>query len=181
MSINAQKIKSWLKKYPVIAVCGMVSLVLLITSYLRSGLLAEQLAELEKYSNESSKHQANISNAAQLQDQFSFLVQANKAVRDRALTIDGLAQNLQYFYRLEADVGIKYLDLRPGSRPAADSKLVYVPLNYIVSVQGNFSQIISFLRRLEQGSYFCRINTVVASGSDSTVTLNLNLDLLGVQ
>jgi len=53
-------------------------------------------------------------------------------------------------------------------------------LNYLVIVQGDFTQIITFLKRLEQGAYFCRINTAVASASGSNVTLNLNLDLLGI-
>jgi Tfp pilus assembly protein PilO len=179
MSIKTQALIGGLKKYPLLVISALVALVLLGTLYSRSGLIEAQQEELDKYLAESSRHRANIANAAQLQDQLNFLIQANKAVKDRALTAEGLAQNLQYFYRLEADVGIKYLDLRPGSKYTGKSS-IYVPLNHIVNVQGSFTQIITFLRRLEQGVYFCRINTASASSNGDVVTLNLNLDLLGV-
>jgi len=179
MSINTQALIGGLKKYPLLVISALMTLVLLGTLYARSGLIEAQQEELNKYLAEGSRHRANILNAAQLQEQLDFLIQANKAVKDRALTAGGLAQNLQYFYRLEAEVGIKYLDLRPGSRFSGKSS-VYVPLNHIVNVEGSFTQIITFLRRLEQGAYFCRINTASASSNEDVVTLNLNLDLLGV-
>jgi hypothetical protein len=179
MSIKTQALIGGLKKYPLLVISAVVALVLLGALYSRSGLIEAQQEELDKYLAESSRHRANIANAAQLQDQLNFLIQANKAVRDRALTAEGLAQNLQYFYRLEADVGIKYLDLRPGSKYTGKAS-TYVPLNHIVNVQGSFTQIITFLRRLEQGVYFCRINSASAASNGDIVTLSLNLDLLGV-
>jgi hypothetical protein len=179
MSINAQTLVGGFKKYPLLVASALMTLVLLGVLYSRSGLIDAQQQELDKYLTEGSRHRANISNAAQLQEQLDFLIQANKAVRERALTAEGLAQNLQYFYRLESEVGIKYVDLRPGSRFSGKSS-TYVPLNHIVNVRGSFTQIITFLRRLEQGVYFCRINTAFASRDGDFVTLNLNLDLLGV-
>jgi hypothetical protein len=182
MSINAQVITGGLKKYPVLAISGLIVLMLLAVLYFRSDLIEAQQIEFDKYSLESARYRANIANYVQLQEQLNFLTQANKIIRDRALTVDGLAQNLQYFYRLEAEIGIKYLDLRPGTRAPGGRKAVpYVPLNYIVNVQGDFAQVMTFLRRLEQGAYFCRVNSAVASGRDSSVTLNLNIDFLGVQ
>ncbi len=182
MSINAQVITGGLKKYPILVISGLLVLIFLAILYFRSDLIDTQQAELDKYSIESGRYRANIASSAQLQDQLNFLVQANSAIRDRALTVDGLAQNLQYFYKLEAEFGIKYLDLRPGARAGVVGKAdSYVPLNYIVNVQGSFVQVMSFLRRLEQGAYFCRINSAVASARDSSVTLNLNIDFLGVQ
>jgi len=179
MSINTQALIGGFKKYPLLVISVLMTLVLLGILYARSGLIEAQQAELNKYLAEDSRHRANISNTAQLQEQLDFLIQANKAVKDRALIAGGLAQNLQYFYRLEAEVGIKYLDLRPGARFSGKSS-TYVPLNHIVNVQGSFTQIITFLRKLEQGVYFCRINSALASSDGDVVTLNLNLDLLGV-
>lgn len=181
MSSNSKTIIGGLKKYPVLVVSGMISVVLLTTLYFRSDLLAAQQIELDKNTVESNRHRANIVYASQLQEQLNFLMDANKAVKDRALLVGGLGQNLQYFYRLESEVGIKYIDLRPNARtPVVAQSAVYVPLNYTVNVQGDFLQIITFLKRLEQGAYFCRINSAVAASSGSSVTLNLNLDLLGV-
>jgi hypothetical protein len=178
MSIDAQSLKVGIKKYPILIICGIVALVLLITLYLRSDLIAAQQAELDKYTGEGNRYRANIADSAQLGEQLEFLVQANNAVKARSLTAQGLAQNLQYFYRLETEVGIKYLDLRPGGRTATKSGS-YEPLNYIVSIQGDFVQAITYLRHLERGAYFCRINSASASKNGAVITLNLNLDLLG--
>jgi hypothetical protein len=111
-----------------------------------------------------------------------YLVRANKAVFDRALKSDALAQNLQYFYRLESEAGVKYSDLRPSGKPVIKGKVVptYIPLNYAVTVTGEFSHVIKFLRQLEQGEYFCRITSATASGTGQNATINLNLDILGV-
>ena len=123
----------------------------------------------------------NVTNSAQLQEQLDFLFQANQAVKARALSAEGLAENLQYFYKLESELGIKYRDLRPGNRAATSKQATYVPINYTVSIEGSFADIIIFLKHLEQGAYFCRIVSASASGSESKVSLSLNLDLLGIK
>ena len=186
MSIDSKSLFAGIKKYPVVAVSGLISLVLLLALYFRGGKIDEQQIELARVSAESERYRSNISNAAQLQEQLAFLIQANDAVKNRAMDIEGLAQNLQYFYRLELETGVKYSDLRPAAKPPVRGAAtkgpapVYVPLNYIVNVQGDFPQIILFLRRLEQGVYFCRVNSAVASNTGTGLTLNLNLDLLGI-
>ena len=177
MSIDAQTIKVGFKKYPILVICGALVIALIVVLYSRADLLAAQQAELDKYTTEGKRYRANVQNAVQLQEQLNFLIQANDAVKNRSLTAEGLARNLQYFYRLENEVGIKYLDLRPGGR--SGKAAIYLPLNYIVSIEGNFAQVIAFLRHLEQGEYFCRINSASASKNGTTITLNLNLDLLG--
>lgn len=184
MSLTAQKVVMGAKKHPVLVLCIIVSLLLLAVIYFRAGLITEQQAKLDELTKQGARYRTNISNAAQLQEQLNFMIKANEAVKARALPVDALAVNLQYFYRLEAEVGVKYLDLRPGSRtettPAKAEKRSYVPINYILAVQGTFAQIITFLKNLEQGAYFCRITNASASNSDDIVTINLSLDLLGV-
>jgi hypothetical protein len=54
-----------------------------------------------------------------------------------------------------------------------------VLLNYIVTIQGTYDQILTYLRHIEGGGYFARINTAASTGSGSLLTVNLNLDLLG--
>ncbi|MFA6961314.1 MAG: hypothetical protein WC205_11230 [Opitutaceae bacterium] len=183
MSINAQTLTAGIKKYPILLGAGLISLALILVLYFRSGLQEAKQAELDKYSSDVARYRSNISNSAQLQEQVDFLIKANAAVKDRAFASNTLALNLQYFYRLESEVGIKYLDLRPGgkSAPIGGKGGTYVPLNYVVTIQGTFAQAITYLRHLEQGEYFCRVNTMSASGGDSSVTLNLNIDLLGIQ
>jgi hypothetical protein len=171
-----------LRRYPLLFACGAIALILLGVLYMRSDLIAAQQEELDKYSAEGRRYRSNIANGAQMQEHLDYLVQANKAVADRALKAGALAQNLQYFYRLESETGVRYIDLRPSGKPAAKGKVapIYVPLNYVVTVTGTFPQVIRFLRQLEHGEYFCRITAATASGTGGLATINLNLDILGV-
>lgn len=185
MSIDKRTLATGIKKYPILVVSGIISAILLTTLYVRSDLADIKQAELDKLAAEGNRYRANIANSAQLKEQLEFLIQANNAVKERAFKAESMALNLQYFYRLESETGVKYLDLRPGSRSepgkaAPKSAGTYIPLSYVVNVQGDFTQIVTFLKRLEQGVYFCQINSAQATGGGSSITLNLNLDLLGV-
>jgi hypothetical protein len=181
MSIDTQAIVTRVKKYPILVICAGLSILFSALLYFRSDLAAQQQVELDKVTEAGKRYRSNVGNSVQLQEQLDFLIQANQAVRARALNAEGLAENLQYFYRLESEVGVKYRDLRPGNPVAAAKQAAYVPINYTVNIDGSFAQIITFLKHLEQGAYFCRITSASASGGDTTVSLNLNLDLLGVK
>ncbi len=186
MKIDPRVLLGALRRYPVLCAAVLISILLATICFYRADTLIDQQAELEKLQAESSFFRANIANSSQLQQQVDFLAQAKVAIAKRAFRAESLPLNLQYFYKLETDVGIKYLDLNPtGRTPAAATKqgagVSYIPLNYRVSVQGSFNQIITYLRCLEQGAYFCRINSASVLSSGSSVTLNLDLDLLGIQ
>ena len=182
MKIDSQVLIGALRKYSVLSVAVLICIPLAAVCFYRFDAIIEQQAELEKVQAVSSLYRANVVNASQLQQQVDFLVQAKAAIAKRAFRTESLPLNLQYFYKLETDVGVKYLNLNPTGRAAAASKSGgYIPLNFSVSVQGSFHQIITYLRCLEQGAYFCRINSASVLSSGSTVTLNLDLDLLAIQ
>jgi len=183
MKIDSQVLIGALRKYPVLSVAVLICIPLAAVCFYRSDAIIEQQAELETVQAKSSLYRANIVNASQLQQQVDFLIQAKAAIAKRAFRAESLPLNLQYFYKLETDVGVKYLNLNPTGRSAAAAAKSggYIPLNYSVSVQGSFHQIITYLRCLEQGAYFCRINSASVLSSGSSVTLNLDLDLLAIQ
>ena len=175
-----------LRRYPVLSAVMLLCIPLAAIGFYRSDAIIEQQAELERLQVESSLYRSNIANSSQLQQQVDFLAQAKAAIAKRAFRAESLPLNLQYFYKLETDVGVKYLNLNPTGRTAAaavkpSATNSYVPLNYSASVQGSFQQIITYLRCLEHGAYFCRINSASVLSSGSSVTLNLDLDLLGIQ
>lgn len=177
--MNAQSIQTLVKKYPLPTICAAACMILFAVLYLRFDLISAQQEELDALSKKNSKQLANISGGARLDEQLAYLVDANKAVRARSLPVGGLAQNLQYFYKIESELGLKYSDVRPVAKPVAGKDAIYVPLAYTLSVETDFANTIALLRRLERGEFFCRINSLNASRSGGGVNLNVNLDLLG--
>ena len=89
MSVDAKaSFVALLRKYPILFVCGTITVVLLALLYMRSDLISAQQAELDNYVAQGKRYHTNIANASQLQAQLDYLVRANKAVVDRALKSD---------------------------------------------------------------------------------------------
>lgn len=178
MITNAE-LGALVKKNPIVAICGVLSLAILVGMYLRAGVMDEKNLDLEKKSTDGARYTQNVTNAVQLKEQHDALVAANEAIEARTIRASNLGINQQYFYKLESDSGVKLLELRQGARvtPAANAK--YSPLGYSLTAQGDFTQIVSFLRALENGTHYCRVITASCTGGRrGPVTLTLNLELL---
>lgn len=192
--MNLETIKGIVKKYPVGSGAITVGLITLIALVVRFFDVASTEEEHDKAGAEGQKLTANISHAAQLAEQTQVLEEANNGIMSRLVNPSDLAINLQYFYKLEAETGVKLLDTRPvDTRPGVRSaaKGMYTPVQYVVSMQGGYSRILTFLRKLEHGTYFCRvINSSCSSASGeqekpgaekgaNEMVMSLTVELLG--
>jgi hypothetical protein len=185
MSLDTKALLVLVKKNPILSSCGLISLILFVAIYARSGLGSQLQAELDQKSAEGKRYHANLTNSAQLSNELQVVTEANRIVRERSINPADLAKNLQYFYRIEAETGVKFTDLRQlgagnsSSTGAKRAGAVYVAVNYTMSVSGDFPKIIAFLKNLEQGAHFYRLNSMTASVTGAGTTLVLNVDLLG--
>ncbi|HTZ20040.1 MAG TPA: hypothetical protein VMC06_04090 [Opitutaceae bacterium] len=187
MAISNEQVIAFIKKNPIGIGCGALCLVLVAAMYYRSDLLPAAETELDQQSIEAERLASNLKNATQLQEQLDAMVVAGKQVEARLVQPGDLAKNQQYFYKLEADTGTK-IDCRQNALPAAkERKTLYLSVPYTVNVQGDYSQILSFLRQLESGAHYCRVLTATlvsggtgaGEGAENPLTLNLNIELLG--
>ena len=184
-------IKITAKKYPLGTVAAAVLLVMTAVYFLRSSNMADMKAALEENTQEAQRHVTNISYAARLEDHLQALENANRVISGRLVNPQDLAVNLQYFYKLEAETGVKLIDTRPASNASrAPIKGGYKPVQYAVSLQGSYAHVLTFLRRLEQGNYYCSVVSANCnpaqeeSGSDKKtaapeVVLSLTVEILG--
>lgn len=180
------------KKYPLRWVLAVVMVALLGAGYYRYSGIADIEESLAQKSTEGERLKANLANSALLKEQVDALDADLQQVNDRLVRAEDLAKNLQYFYKLEAETGVKLTDLRQlplGQAPKGQGG-AFTPVPYAVSVRGNFAQLIAFIRRLETGAFFCRLNIVsfsrngageqtASGGEGNLLNLTLNLDLLG--
>lgn len=178
---------SFLKKQPITLGCALLSVILIGGIVYRRDAVPAAAAEVEDRTTKGERLSANLTNSAHLTEQREALVQANAAVSGRLVRAGELSKNLQYFYRLEAETGTKYTDLKqlPTAAKLAPGTS-YQPVPYSVTVEGNYFQLVTFLRRLENGVHFCRVmNSTLSRAGNSELlqnqqlTLNLNLELLG--
>ena len=186
MSIKNEDVVSALKKYPVIFACGLLSVAILLAIYYRGDVVPAATTELETKTVLSDRLKANLVNSAQLAEQRDALVAANAAIAARLIRASELAKNQQYFYRLEAETGTKYKDLKqlPPTPTIKGGGNAYVAVPYSLVVEGGYSQLLNFMRRLEGGAPFCRVSSVnltreTSELSNPLLVLTLSIELLG--
>ncbi|MBL9208523.1 MAG: hypothetical protein JNN01_25800 [Opitutaceae bacterium] len=186
MSIKNEDVVSALKKYPLIFTCALVSAITMVAIYYRRDEMPVATAALDEKSSLSERLKLNIVNSAQLAEQRDALIAANAAVAARLIKASELAKNQQYFYRLEAETGTKYKDLKqlPPTPSIKGGSNAYVAVPYTLVVEGGYSQLLSFMRRLENGSPFCHVSSAnlareTSDISNQLLVLNLSIELLG--
>lgn len=182
MSIQTKDLVAALKRRPLLCICGALVLGFGLTLYFRLGVAdasRERLAEREK---EFQRLTNNTKFSAQLDTQLQALRNANATIAAGALHVGELARNQQLFFRLEAETGVKLLDLRqlPAPAPAKGAAATYVSIPFSLTVKGTYDQLIDFLQRLDRGATLSRVSTgSIARPSDGTQALSLSVELIG--
>ena len=188
MTILSKDIEAFLKRYPIAIGCGLLTAFLLVGSYIRSDRASEVATQLKDAEEQGKGILREIRDGANLSEQYETLVGHIKELESRLVVSSERARNQQYFYRLESETGVKEISLQPGARSTGTqrgTKPLLAGIGYAISVQGDYHQILNFLGRLESGHHFYRMITASVSragqrGSAATITLTLNLELLGL-
>lgn len=190
MAISNEQVVAILKKNPVVTVAVIVSVGLVATLYFRGDMIPAANAKLAERTAEGQRLSANIKNSTQLPEQLSRVTAATKEADSRLVRVGQLASNLQYFYKLEAETGVKFLDLRQTTEPSRAAKTGKIPVGFTLTLQGDYPLVFDFLRHVESGAHYCRVKSAnltpfdqgaLTGGLRSDATkLTLNLELLGV-
>ena len=194
MAISNQQAVALLRKYPVPVACILICLGLIFFAYYRMDEIASSESKLQDRTLYAERLLQNIKNANQLKQQVDALSAAQSKIDGRLLRASSLASNLQYFYKLETETGIKLLDLRQGiidPENKAKKTASYITIPFTVTVEGDFSHLLSFLRSLEYSPHFCSFQSVViasapvASGVSEDgaplMQLSLRIEFLGTK
>jgi Tfp pilus assembly protein PilO len=182
-----------IKKQPIAFACGLIALAAGVTLYFRFDAINEAQTGYEAKEKEARRFEQNVRHLAGLAEATRQVQDAGRQFESRLVRAGQLASNLQIFYRLENETGVRLLDVRQQSIPAPrpnQPRGAYVPVPFTVSIQGTFQEVFDFLRRVETGSHFVRFNQVTfnkaeanasgrGSASASLMTVTFGLELLG--
>ncbi len=194
MAISNEKVLEFVRRNPIGVICGIISLGLGVGYYFRADLNDSADAELTAKSADSDRYSKNIQNAGglgspELKENHESLGAANRQITARLVRTQ-FAVNYGYFEKICADTGAKKITLNQAAASNAAKAVPkggFVPVGFTFVVQGTYGQILSVLYRLENGEHFSRVLTAavtkgVAAGPGSDLlTLNLSLELLGLQ
>src|SRR6266542_3064689 len=159
--ISNDQLFSMVRGNPILVGCIVACAALGAGIYFRSDVIPERQQALEQMTSEGRRLALNVRNGARLSEQMAVLTGASAQMQRRMIRKDELATNLQYFYRLEAETGIKLVDLRQGTGVSGSSTAPkqsgFSPVLFNISVQGDFPALLGFLRRLENGANYTRV------------------------
>ncbi|MBA4138036.1 MAG: hypothetical protein C0518_12020 [Opitutus sp.] len=180
-----------IKKQPIAFLCGVIVIASAAALFLRGEAVNEAQALFQAKDTEANKTEANARHTAGLAEATAEMQEVGKQFDGRLLRAPQLANNLQFFYRLEADTGVKLLDVRQNPIPAPKQgapRPTYVGIPFTANVQGNFAQVYDFIRRVEAGPHFLRFNQLTlsklapaggAGGAPDAMTAQLQVEILG--
>jgi hypothetical protein len=190
------KLPGFIKKQPVALVCALLCVGLALAIYFRKDALVTAQTELDDKTTQAKHLKENVDSAVplnkadRLDEQYAAISQATQAIQARLVHLNQLAINLQYFYKLESETQTKLTDLRQTGVDASVKsvgKANYIGVDYSIGVQGSFTQLLDFVRRVENGEHFSRVISLTISGGGnaetgpgSLLSLSLNLELLGL-
>jgi hypothetical protein len=189
--MSNEEVVAFLRKNVIPVVCVLVSIAIAITLYYRSDVLPDAEKVLAQKTQQGVLLAANIEDANQppsLKDQHAAIVASNEAITARMVKVGQLAENLQYFYQLESATGAKLTPVQIPV-PTLDKKApktFFTPVEFTLSAQGDYAQLIDMLRRLEEGEHYCRVLTcnfrpVATDMRGGPMLMTLSLQLLGTE
>lgn len=186
MSLETKDIVAFWKRSPVLCSCIALTAVLLLSLYFRMGVREELEGKLTEQVKLRNKLAANVKYAAGLNEHTERLREVNAALTRTALKAGELALNQQFFLRLEAETGVKIIDLRPLAVPPPAKgapSTGYVPLGFSLSVSGNYTQLLKFITRIEKGQTLGKVRSASIAEPEAAgeQTVTLMVDLLGLR
>lgn len=191
--MNSQDIINKLKLFPVASIAASVTIILILAIYFR-GLSHE---------SQQSRHGQALQKWAQIEENVfkssvnleTHLESAKKVSQDvtkRLVRSSELAQNYQYFFRLEASshVKIRSLQQQPSApRPPAKAKAegatppLFSRIGYTMNATGDFHEMLAFLHGIEHGPHFYHLKEFSlqrsAEAGSRDIMITMNFDLLG--
>jgi len=186
--MTAADLQAMAKKQPIGVACGAIALVCAAILYFTGDKVDEVRTQSEDLSKTAKAIRTNVDNSQGLPQQTDAIQKAVKEVDNRLIRASQLAINLQYFYRLESETGVKLVDVHQGSTNVlrgGQSKTPYSSVSFSVNIQGNFKQVLDFIQRIENGPRIARFSSVSFSKaggenvSSDQFSVGMGIDFLG--
>lgn len=195
--METQKIMQGIRRNPVPSACLVLVLILLAALYYRSDAAGEAQAKLDSGNKVYAGLKNNLAASIRLDEDLLRLSDVNKRIEAGLLRSGELARNQQLFYKIEADTGVKLVDLRQqplvsqvavaqvkgkAAAAKADSANPYVLLGFTVTLEGKYEESLNFIRQLERSAVLSKITTLSSSALDGgRVTMTMNLQVLALR
>lgn len=188
-------ILDYLKKNYVVAISGLVAVLCLGVYFVRHDQITRLAADFDDLSVRRSRILKNLKFASGIETDLALMKSQISDVESRLFNPEDLATNQRYFYQIESATGvqmksiqqlIKHLptgkNAKKANKKAQQSH--FQEIAYELDIQGEYRDVLAFLRELEGGKAFVVLNgfsMVTAKGvsSSSEIAMRLSISVLG--
>ncbi len=188
--MNTQELIAKIKQYPIVVGGVILSLILVGAYFTRSGGASALDAKINDMENQLKRFTVNFENSTNLEPQLEEMKTLSAELNER--TMDGLQRglNLDYFYQFERDSNLRIINVAQQEGADTTGETVGKPklerfdsIGFIVTAEGKYEDLLSFLYELQHDQYFVRIDSFSAQmASDAlqdNIRVELRLEILG--
>lgn len=179
------------RQYPVAISAFGIALVCVLVISLRSSSLSSKTEVLNTKEEAWERITENLRNSVDLEGHVEGIASSSELIDSRLMMPTERALNDQYFYDLRELSGVRLSSLNENG--VIDTESVKLPgvtefkrfslIDYRITVEGSFEQIVDFSTRLMTGRHFARVSAFslvrVAESGVGMLSLNLQLQMLG--
>ncbi|WP_309025833.1 hypothetical protein [Pelagicoccus enzymogenes] len=186
---------SYLKKNYIVSICSLVAIVCLGVYLVRSDQITRLAADYDDLSVRHSRILKNLKFGSDIEADLDRLKTMSEEIEARLFSPEDLATNQRYFYQIESATGVEMASIQQIIKPLPEGKnnkqarmkaerSPYQEIIYDMSVQGTYTEVLSFLREIEGGEAFAVLDgfTIMDSKSkeaDPEVDIRLSVNVLG--
>jgi len=173
------------KKYPLVIIFAVLSLLLLGVHVLRSGQIADKERVSEELSSELNVMTANLNASQALGDDVLKIENYLHNVESCLINREEKGPNIDFFYRFEDQTNIILKSVIPAEDVKKIGKIkTFDCVGFGISLDGNFYEVMKFLYTMSHSGRLMRIESIDLSQNlqvdpDNGVSCKVNLQLLG--
>ena len=170
------------RRNPISVACAVVCLFCgLVCWYVASNMKWLDLEHKQLMQDSDLAQASLISGPSVKQERLAALV-VTRQIEDNLVIEDNLAENLQYFYKIEDRTKCHMLELRPLNSTIPDSRSLFRRVPFSIRVTGTYEQVVGFLYGIETGPRLANITSLSVRRREPaslTVVLDMNVEQLG--
>ena len=169
------------RRNPLSALCAIICVLCGCACWYIYGNMKWLEIEHKQISQDSDLAQTSlISGPSVKQERLAALV-ITRQIEENLVIEDNLAENLQYFYRIEDRTKAHVVELRPLNSIVSDAKSLYKRVPFSIRLTGTYDQAVGFLYGVETGPRIASITSLSIRRQEPgslQVILDVELDLL---
>lgn len=182
MNALLENLRAFLRRYPLAVTCLVLILLLGGANYWLWHRQQALLRTHDETRRRGESMQLAIAEHSRLSAQLATTRDAVKFIDGNLINEGDLAENLGYFYQLESASRVRLSQLGQLSSQPAPEGAPYKTIPFSLRATGTYTQVMRFVRELENGPRLVRVRTFNAGRADpqsGTIALDLSVEMLG--